>query len=441
MAFSNIGGIFICFVLIKKIKKYKQKLEEAPNYKPTMPSKYYRDIPNENTTPAGAAFLYYFKKSSLGLHIPDVISATILDLALKKYLSIEILDDKKDEVKIILASDKDKNSLSKDEKIVYEMLEKVNENKEFTMKEFERYGKKHSSSFTKQYNLIEPETKKEIINKGYYDEKLIHESSIFTGNGVGFVFLFIISFIFMIACIIPSIICAIYCFKIANRYNTLTQKGVDEKEAWIGLKNFMNDFSMMDKREIPELVLWEKYLVYATAFGISDKVLKDLKVVYPQIEDTEFMRSNGYTYLYLMNRGNFSNNFIHSINNSVTSSYNYSSGSGSGGGFSGGGGFGGGGGRNGRKINLSPKFFLLNHNLVHQLFYTLQIFLPKLSLPLECKLKNLYLVLPCSFFLHSICYQMFLFLLILLILFQLDFFDFRLLFAVASSLFYYIYFF
>ena len=112
----------------------------------------------------------------------------------------------------------------------------------------------------------------------------------------------------------------------------------------------MTDFSTMDKKEIPELILWEKYLIYATAFGISDKVLKDLKVVYPQIMDSTFMTSNDYMYLYLLTHTNTSNNFVHSINHSVATSFNYSSGSGGGGGFSGGGGFGGGGGRNGRKI-------------------------------------------------------------------------------------------
>lgn len=57
---------------------------------------------------------------------------------------------------------------------------------------------------------------------------------------------------------------------------------------------------MIDDKTVPELILWEKYLVYATAFGIADKVLEQLKVVYPQITDTDYMSSHGYTYMYLM---------------------------------------------------------------------------------------------------------------------------------------------
>ena len=51
---------------------------------------------------------------------------------------------------------------------------------------------------------------------------------------------------------IPSLLCAINSFKIASRYYTLTQKGIDEKEAWLGLKNYMEDFSMMKEKEVPE---------------------------------------------------------------------------------------------------------------------------------------------------------------------------------------------
>ena len=364
---TNILGVVLCFVLISKIKKYKKKLEEAPNIKPTMLSKYYRDIPNEKATPADAAFLYYFKNSTFSAHIPEIISATMLDLCMKKYLSFEVSNNKKDEIKVVLTPNMDISLLPRDEIIIYQMLEKVSSNKEFTMKDFEKYCKKHSSSFIKQYNSIEPNVKNEVEFQGNYDKKLIEQYNNWTVKELGFIFLFIASIFLMLASIIPSIICSVYCFKISARYLTLTQKGTDEKEAWIGLKNYMEDFSMMKEKEVPELALWEKYLVYATAFGISDKVLKQLKVVYPQITDMEYMNSHGYSYLYWMYYGNMSHNFIHSINTSVTNTYNsvnYSSGSGSGGGFSGGGGFGGGGGRNGRKISLLCNRVIKNNKII-----------------------------------------------------------------------------
>ena len=111
---------------------------------------------------------------------------------------------------------------------------------------------------------------------------------------------------------------------------------MDLQEQWKGLKKFMEDFSRLDKREVPELIVWEKYLVYATAFGIADKVIKQLKMVYPNFE--EMTTGIGtYAYMNIMMNTNFSSSFSSAISSSISSA-TYSSGSGSGGGFSGGGG-------------------------------------------------------------------------------------------------------
>lgn len=353
ISITNVGGIFLAVYLVKKIKKYKEELTKIPSYSPTMPSKYYRDIPNENSSAAQAAFVYYFKTSSISMHTADVISATTLNLCLKKFLTFEILDNKKNNIKITLNTNIDENLLTESEKVVFNMYKRVNSNNAFTMKEFQKYCKSHSSSCLSSFNSIANKAKDEAIREDNYNATLEKQHSKWSGLGIGYIFLAIISPLLMIASFIPAIICAVYTLKIAGKYNTLTQKGVDEQEAWKGLKNYMEDFSMMKEKEVPELALWEKYLVFATAFGIADTVLKQLKVVYPQMMDETYMHANGYYYLYLMSHGNFSNNFIHSINTSITNTYNsvnYSSGSGSGGGFSGGGGFGGGGGRNGRTL-------------------------------------------------------------------------------------------
>ena len=49
------------------------------------------------------------------------------------------------------------------------------------------------------------------------------------------------------------------------------------------IKDFMEDFSLIDQKRLPSIVIWEKYLVYATAFGIADKVIKQLKIVYQNL--------------------------------------------------------------------------------------------------------------------------------------------------------------
>ena len=61
------------------------------------------------------------------------------------------------------------------------------------------------------------------------------------------------------------------------------------------------------------VILWEKYLVYATVFGIADRVLEQLKIVYPEMLDENYMLAHNYTYLYFM---------AHSPNTSLFSSIN-----------------------------------------------------------------------------------------------------------------------
>ena len=119
-----------------------------------------------------------------------------------------------------------------------------------------------------------------------------------------------------------------------KRIAVYTQEGVDESAKWKGLKKYMKEFSLLKEKEVPDIVIWEKFLVYATVFGIADKVLKQLKVVYPNIE--EMTTAGNYTYMNAMISTNFARSFSSAVSTSMSSAY--SSASGSGGGFSGGGG-------------------------------------------------------------------------------------------------------
>ncbi len=349
----NLIGLVLAVIIVKKIYKYHNKLKEIPKIKPEQEIEYYRDMEG-NETPAEAAFIYYFKNTGIQYNMSKIISATMLDLCMKKHIEFEIVPNKKNQIKVILKKDFPEG-LARDERLIYELLQKVasKETNSFTMKDFEKYASRHSSSVLGTFSKIEKIAKDLQEENGNYSKESVAKSNSWSTKGVGYVFLAILSVISMWLLIIPAIVAAVYSFKIASRYNTLTQKGVNRKEELQGLKKYMEEFSMIDDKTVPELVLWEKYLVYATVFGIADKVLKQLKVVYPQITEGDLA---GYTYMYLMYSNNFNTSFLNTLNTSVTTSYhsatNYSSGSGGGGGFSSGGGFGGGGGRNGRKIDL-----------------------------------------------------------------------------------------
>ena len=123
----------------------------------------------------------------------------------------------------------------------------------------------------------------------------------------------------------------------------------------MALKHFMEDFGTMDEKELPEIIVWEKYLVYATVLGCADKLQKDMKTRFDQMNITEstypdFYYLGYYDHMFLHHSltrsisSGIHQTYTNSISSNVANSIS-SSGSGFGGGAVGGGGsFGGGGG-------------------------------------------------------------------------------------------------
>ena len=355
---TSIGIMFS-----KKIKKNKQFLEKNPNILPEQQLEYYRELPDKEETPLEAVFILKtgYKQSCL----PNVFSAIILNFALKGYIRIE---QEGKTIKILLNKIKT-DELTGDEKKVLGILRAASNNNELTMAELEKYIKNYPSKLMNLNSTFEKVSKTQASEKGKFDTNRFNKQIVYAEKNVGYIFLLIIiitASIFtigyayknvqsmLITCtiislaffIVVTIINLILNIKITTSFNGFTQKGINEQEQWKAFKKYMEDFSYLNEKEVPELVLWEKYLVFATAFGIADKVLKQLKVKYPELNDPDTIHSM-ILFNSMYNSNGFNTKFINSINTSTSRMYSstYSSGSGSGGGFSGGGGFGGGGGR------------------------------------------------------------------------------------------------
>lgn len=338
-------NVILVIIFIKKAIKYYKKLKQLTKYQPTTKLEYYRDLPDEKATPGEAVKILNTEIASfMPTSFGKVFSATMLDLALKGYLEIKQEKNQKgkDIIQINILKEADE-TIKQDEQYIIKFVKKASKEKNtLTLKELENYIKNHPTATdsllkTTYGNVKKQLIEQEIINKQEEKEYRKYKDKQ-TGYILGIIFLLCFTFIAFIIPAIILIIDAVLCGKIAKKINVLTQKGVEQKEEWKGLKKYMEDFSMLDKREVPELVIWEKYLVFATAFGIADKVIKQLKIVYPNFD--EIMNTNiaTYTYINLMMNTNFNSSFSNAITTSMSSAY--SSGTGSGGGFSGGGGFG-----------------------------------------------------------------------------------------------------
>ena len=153
-----------------------------------------------------------------------------------------------------------------------------------------------------------------------------------------------------VALIIQGVIIVVFSILIKRR----TAYGNEQYAMWKSFKNFLKDFSRLDKADIPSIVLWEHYLVYAVSLGVAKEVIKQLPIVFRD----EDLNNNQLTYMYGASYGYFGgfttmfDDTIHTVEGaistaqSVASSQNSSS-SGGGGGFSGGSSGGGGGGGGG----------------------------------------------------------------------------------------------
>lgn len=344
-----INGVCILFFGKKFIDNI-EKVKSRPKIVPEQKLKYFRDIPDEKASAIEASFVYYYTKQGTYGDIGRSLSATFMNLALKRWIEFNVVQGKKKEEIEVTVLSSGKEELTEDEKMVYDLISKVAKTKvenRFTMKEFEKYCIKNNTSFSKLIEKLSEKAKDVAVDKGKYDKS---EDKVREKIGLGIAGYFFLSFaviafsiavetnpyLFLIAAfiLIGNFITLIV---LSSRYSGVTQKCVDEAEMWGGLKKYMEEFSLIKDREVPELVLWEKYLVFATVFGIADKVIKQLKVVYPELSNPDTLSSQ-YAYMHIACNSNSNFNFVSSINSSIGSATNYSSGSGAGGGFSGGGG-------------------------------------------------------------------------------------------------------
>ncbi len=124
-----------------------------------------------------------------------------------------------------------------------------------------------------------------------------------------------------------------------------SDKGKIEAQHVMGFKNFLNDFTLSSERESVEVGLWKDYLVYASLYGIADKVAKELKDIDPRV----FEQVMVYDYTMFNDLMRMTNSLGRSLTNArfAPQASTFSGPRGGFGGFGGGTSFGGGGGFSG----------------------------------------------------------------------------------------------
>ena len=369
-----IGLIFDIIFIVTILRANKNPIRNQNKIVPEQEMEYYRDIPRNNATP-GEAVQLLKNNTTKQIYYDDlgkIFSAVLLNLKLKGYLEFEVDETKKEKEKISIRIKRSANAqeLNSEEKDVYAFLDQATLRKEertLTLKELQKVIRSNPEKIEKLDQSMGKNIYSGILKEELLDENQAKEYSNATGIialQIVFLILFLIFATIMVAAteigfnigikatlLITSVLGIISIAKksgILKRLNPYTQKGVNEIEAWKGLKKYMKDFSLLKEREVPDIEIWERFLVYATAFGVAEKVIKQLIMVYPNFEE---LTGSDYTVMYLMMNTDFNSSFSSAVSSTMSSTY--SSATGGGGGFSGGGG--GGGGRRWRRRTLICK--------------------------------------------------------------------------------------
>lgn len=348
-------GIWLIGLIAIVYKFYNKNDKE---YRSEFDGKYFRDFPEEYT-PSTVSYLMNKSINNLSFN------AGILDLIRKKAITIEeVTIDKKGlfknkqqkDYKLSRNMNFNLDTLSTSEKKLFNLLIGTVGNGDYVilgdMKEFSKdydNAKRLISGYDSWRYACESEaeteefyenTKKEKTNCILYSLIFIPITflALLCGSNMGRVLLMDLF----------GILAIIYFSSATKR----TKKGNEQYHKWKGLKNFIADFGRLDEKDLPEIKLWERYLVYATMFGLAVKVQNAMKM---NLERMNYSDNIDFTYLYFDNYY-FSNLMTNAVNSSFSSargtisthelaSSSDSSSGGYGGGSSfGGGGFGGGSG-------------------------------------------------------------------------------------------------
>lgn len=331
--------LILSFGILVLTHKFPEKIRKKYQFfEPSMQSIYCRDIPSD-LDPCFAstlAFCRHTKPNKYHLN-KDGFSSILLSLVRKGYIELQKIDNLKDwkfkNVKIVVKHGKNKyasaraieeeanrvglstntyelEKLTRTEELYFNLISKYSYGVEISMKKLQQKIAANYASTEAFINNINNAVESIGVKNNYF-QKFDYENpkkefykyakpllitgiislsinlfTYFFHTGLAYGSYFILGF--------TAIICSIYLKQAGKKYILLTQFGEDEYLKWYGLYKFLDSETLMNERTLIELPLWEKYLVYATAFGISEKVIKALNIRCPDVQNSSMLRNPYY---------------------------------------------------------------------------------------------------------------------------------------------------
>ena len=224
-------------------------------------------------------------------------TAHLMDLAGQKRVLITPVE--KRDWKISKKQRKDFNAGDLDEFL----FEKVGDGQSYTMKQLKKYGRDHENS-ERLYDKFESWCShteirvntdyKSMKNALWYERlKTYFKYNVYAVIAV-LVFLFLKGLfakwqLILLGELALSAASIFYYRMTHDKYN---QKGQEQRYQVRCFKKMLKDIGRFDLREVGDIVLWEKILPYAVAFGVARRVIRELKATYGKEAVNEAFREN-----------------------------------------------------------------------------------------------------------------------------------------------------
>lgn len=327
-------------------------------YRPDFQGDYCRELP-ASYSPAELAVLWRYG------HVDTTdFSATLLDLVRRGYLEVEEVRTEASGVLGIgrraeydyvfrKASSQGRalaqeGKLLKHEAIAVEMLFDLGaENGEASIQRFKKYAKMHPAIVRSRFEEWKKSVKEAAEKHRFFEKPSPSASAAGLAVGLGLAVLGLAAAPFTvglsaIAGTLSGAAAIIQSYTMVRR----SRKAAEEYAMWKAFRRFLEHFSSLDDAPVLSLAIWEHYLVYAVTLGVADKVIEQLKAVFPGAEAGAGPGGPTMFHGLCSNSGlSAFTSLASSIDSAIAIAASpSSSASGVGGGFSSGGGGGGGGG-------------------------------------------------------------------------------------------------
>lgn len=283
---SLIGVLGIVW-LVLRVRRLTRPFETQ------MAPEFYRDLPS-HMPPSELVDLFNYRHDRL--QEDNKFASTLLRFCLLGMLEFEIYEkdgffkDKQVTRLIFKDIDLDNVDLMDYEKDLYTFLRSyASKDSKVDMDELKKKMNRSPERAKRQLEAFKDGAKALLEMDGMTDHTVSQHTAKYAGVSIGIFVLSIAGIVLfqawlLIILAVVSILASVYMMTRTR----LSQKGENEYVLWKAFEHFLKELTLMNEKDLPELVMWEQYLVYAAALGQAETVLKRLPEVYPDFYESDF---------------------------------------------------------------------------------------------------------------------------------------------------------